>query len=503
MVDVGGRIAHIVSMVHAGKYFVIHKPRQYGKTTVLSVLRKTLESEYTVIYMDFQALGHASFETEHVFVRAFSRLLLRKIGYGLSVPESVQEKLTACIGLNDSQLIDLFDIIYYWCSISDKKIVLIIDEIDSATNSQILLDFLSQLREGYISRETEGRAVFQSVILAGVIDIKNIQRKIRDDADHRINSPWNIASEFTVSMRFKPHEIASMLEEYANDHHKHFDRARVSQEISNFTNGYPFLVSRLCQIIDEYPFSWDIVGVSAAAGVLVKENNTLFDSIMAKVHGNATLRNLLQKILFAGTYIAYNPDDIYLTDAINYGFIQRSQDQILIANRIFETRLYRYFLYSLETRQEIPVFSDEADKMQFVRNGRLQMEYVLSRYIEIYDDLYHDKNEMFSEEEGRRRFLLFINGIINGKGNFYIEAQTRNRERMDLVVDYAGERFIIELKIWRGNSYNERGEKQIAGYLDYFHIKKGYMLSYNFNKNKKKGIRRITIGDMLIIEAIV
>ena len=74
---------------------------------------------------------------------------------------------------------------------------------------------------------------------------------------------------------------------------------------------------------------------------------------------------------------------------------------------------------------------------------------------------------------------------------------------MDLVIDYGGERFVVELKIWRGNAYNERGEKQLAAYLDYFHLKKGYMLSYNFNKSKTHGIRRIQIGDRELVEAVV
>lgn len=60
-----------------------------------------------------------------------------------------------------------------------------------------------------------------------------------------------------------------------------------------------------------------------------------------------------------------------------------------------------------------------------------------------------------------------------------------------------------ELKIWRGNAYNERGEQQLSGYLDYFQIKKGYMLSFNFNKNKKVGMKDIMLGDKLLVEAVV
>lgn len=70
-------------------------------------------------------------------------------------------------------------------------------------------------------------------------------------------------------------------------------------------------------------------------------------------------------------------------------------------------------------------------------------------------------------------------------------------------MDYAGEQFIIEMKIWRGNEYNERGEQQLTGYLDYFHQKKGYLLSFNFNKNKETDMKTIMLDDKTIVEAVV
>ncbi len=93
--------------------------------------------------------------------------------------------------------------------------------------------------------------------------------------------------------------------------------------------------------------------------------------------------------------------------------------------------------------------------------------------------------------------------IINGTGNYYLEAQTRDAGRTDVVVDYRGEQFVVEMKIWRGNEYNERGERQLAEYLDYFRQKKGYMLSFNFNRKKETGMKTITLGDRIIVEAIV
>jgi hypothetical protein len=70
-------------------------------------------------------------------------------------------------------------------------------------------------------------------------------------------------------------------------------------------------------------------------------------------------------------------------------------------------------------------------------------------------------------------------------------------------VDYLGEQYIIELKIWRGNSYNERGEQQLIEYLDYFHKDIGYLVSFNFNKNKISEVKEININNKTIIEAVI
>ena len=131
------------------------------------------------------------------------------------------------------------------------------------------------------------------------------------------------------------------------------------------------------------------------------------------------------------------------------------------------------------------------------------MDCVLEKFVEYFHDIYGERDIQFVEEYGSKFFLLYLKPIINGTGNYYLEAQTRDAGRTDVSVDYAGEQFIIEMKICRGNEYNERGEKHLTGYLDYFHQNKGYMLSFNFNKKKEIGVKTITLGNKTIVEAVV
>ena len=176
---------------------------------------------------------------------------------------------------------------------------------------------------------------------------------------------------------------------------------------------------------------------------------------------------------------------------------------VRVSNIIFETRLYNLFLSDEELENNVFYNASTLSKNKFIINGKLNMNAVLNGFIETYTLVYGSLEDKFKEKDGREYFLLYLKPIINGTGNFYIEAQTRDQLRTDIIVDYLGEQFIIELKIWRGTAYNEKGEHQICEYLERFGLKTGYMLTFNFNKNKEQGIKEVKIGYMTIHEATV
>ena len=175
---------------------------------------------------------------------------------------------------------------------------------------------------------------------------------------------------------------------------------------------------------------------------------------------------------------------------------------VAISNRIFEMYLLNLFISEESIKSEI-FFYGQSNKNQFIRDSRLNMELVLEKFIIHFAEIYGDNDQKFVEEYGRKFFLLYLKPIINGVGNYYIESQTRDAKRTDVIVDYLGEQFIVELKIWHGNEYNERGEKQLLEYLENYRADKGYMISFNFNKKKNVGMKVIEIGDKKLIEAVI
>lgn len=512
MVNLESRLAAIKVMVDRGDYFVINRARQYGKTTLLNALKPYLQNRYTVISLDFQMISHANFDSEEAFVKAFSREVLMAVRQVKGISEEfiniLKEFAAGKDGMTDLGI--LFFCLSDWCAESKKPVVLMIDEVDSASNNQVFLDFLSMLRGYYIHREE--RPTFQSVILAGVHDIKNIRRKIRPEDQHRINSPWNIAARFDLDMSFSAEDIRGMLKEYCMERNVEMNVDAISGMIYDYTSGYPLLVSQICKIADEqlvgsadfpdYASAWTDAGILEAVKIILNEKSTLFESLVHKLTDYPELRTLIYDLLFSGKRIPYDPMNQLIEIAEMFGFLKKSGNDAVISNRIFETALYNLFCSEESVESEIYKAALQ-DKNQFIQNGHLNMDLVLEKFVTHFNDTYGDQKEEFVEADGRRYFLLFLRPIINGTGNYYIEAETRNMERTDVIVDYRGEQFIIEMKIWRGAAYHERGEQQLRDYLDYYHLRKGYMLSFNFNKKKTVGVQRINLGDKVLIEAVV
>lgn len=506
MVDLTERLEEIKKLIDQQKYFTIHKARQYGKTTILKQLEHFLQEQYLVIRLDFQGFSHNDFASEESFSNVFLRKLLHKCN---DFPQDLHFSLEKLMQAKQTSLSTLFDVFSEWCAKSPKPIVLLIDEVDHSSNHEIFLDFLSQLRLHYIEKDTT--PTFQSVILASVYDIRNLKSKLQPELPHRSNSPWNIASDFEVELSFSSTEITQMLSEYDKDKHSNMNIQELSQLIYDYTLGYPFLVSRICKLLDEkvskseafYEKSpWSKEGFLMAIKLLLYENNTLFASLISKLYDFTEIHSLVRMLLFSGKSIPYNARNSAIEIAEMFGFVKRIDSYVVIANRIFETLLYDQFLSDELITNQLYT-SALRDQNQFIQNGHLNIELVLEKFIQHFTDLYGNQTSSFVEEEGRKYFLLFLKPIINGVGNYYIEAQTRNLRRTDVIIDYLGEQFIIEMKIWHGNEYHSRGEQQLWEYLDYYHLEKGYLLSFNFNKNKQIGINHITVNGKELIEAVV
>ncbi len=538
MADTTDIIDQIINdYIEQGEYFTINRARQFGKTTTLELLYHRLREKYIVIDISFEAADEY-FQSLGTLARGLSMDIADRLE-AQGAADDLCRTWTASVS-DEFPLRDFGKKITALCSRSDREVILTIDEVDKNADNQIFLSFLGLLREKYLKQKSGRDHTFKSVILAGVYDIKNLKLKLHTPKESKYNSPWNtrednepcesllsfddcprdrmvlvpydIAADFNVNMSLTESKIAGMLCEYEKDYHSGMDITFISRQLYGYTSGYPFLVSRLCKLIDEhvagtkeYPdkcSAWTKDGFQAAVKLILYESNTLFDDMIKKLDEYPELSEMIYAVLFHGKSIVYNPDNLAMDIGIRFGFLKCVDEQIAVSNRIFETRLYNYYL--AEDMLDSSTYSASMQiKNQFIHGNILDMELILKKFVEHFSDIYADSSDKFIEENGRRLFLLYLKPIINGTGNYYIESRTRSMGRTDVIIDFLGQQYIIEMKIYHGNEYNLRGEHQLIGYLNDYHLQKGYMLSFNFNKKKQIGVHEVILNDKVLVEAIV
>lgn len=248
--------------------------------------------------------------------------------------------------------------------------------------------------------------------------------------------------------------------------------------------------------------AWSKAGIDKAVDMILKGSNLLFESMVKQLDTYEDLYKIVEDIIYCGKRIPYSLEEKSINLGVMFGFLKEENGRVTVANRLFEMCLLNMFMAREAIRSEVYA-QGGSDRIGFIKNNQLDMDLVLEKFVAYFTEIYSQKDMKFIEKYGRKFFLLYLKPIINGSGNYYLEAQTRDERRTDVIVDYLGEQFIVELKIWHGDEYNERGEQRLVDYLDYYQKDKGYMLSFNFNKKKEVGVKTITVGDKTVVEAVV
>ena len=510
MVDISGKLDEIEKLVEGKQYFTINRARQYGKTTTLLHLEQRLKEtgKYICASISFGNVGLNAFDTEEPFCEMFLDKISTALGFSNASDDYASSWL--CPSITSFKLLDKH--ITKMCK--NKKVVLMIDEVDKSANNRLLLLFLGLLREKYLARPSGKDFTFHTVILAGVTDIKNLKLKMINDGTHSllknegrlVNSPWNIAANFKVDMSFNAEEIITMLDDYESDIKTGMDKTAIADEVYKHTNGYPFLVSRICKCIDEeLDKNWTTDGVTQAVRIILKERSVLFDDLVKNMENNPDLSNFMYDLLILGAHRSFNLANMTVDLAHTYGYINEGRRaNAVISNRIFENYLTGYFVSKEETAPNKEV-QHGIIHQDVIRGSTFDMATCLQKFAAHYREIFAIKDQPFLERQGRLLFLTFLKPLLNGQGNYYIEAQFTDWRRMDIVVDFEKEQYIVELKIWRGEAENERAYNQLLGYMDTKNAKEGYLLTFDFRKTRTGVIKAewVEVDGKRIFEVLV
>lgn len=480
MVSTEKRFKAVQALIDAGEYFTINRARQYGKTTMLDMIWRRLKDQYLIIDCSFEGVDDTAYESHAAFAKMFARQVAERLD-SQGTDEALVSFWRNCGVAN---LDDLSIEITRFTKQCPKPVILTIDEVDKSSENQLFLNFLGMLRNMYLQRNKSGMdSTFYSVILAGVYDIKNLKLRIRPDAEKKYNSPWNIAADFNVDMTFHPEEIAQMLSDYEADAHTGMDIKAISEEIYKYTSGYPFLVSYICKKIDEeLDREWTAESIVRAVKVLVQGNSTLMDDLSKNLENNSEFREFMYSVSVNSQPITFTLLNPMVNMGNMFSYIRNKNGRVAIHNLIFEEALFLYFTvdYSIKNSTKLSPF-----QLNYVHNGRLNMEHVITRFRDLLREEYRESTGPFLEKEGRLLFLTFLKPIINGIGFYYVEPETRDNRRMDLVVTYDRQEFIVELKIWHGDKYEEKGRDQLSSFLATRGMDEGYLVTFDFSKDRQ------------------
>ncbi len=488
--DISGKVNRVMEMITQGYYFTINRPRQYGKTTLIYHLFQEIEKDKNYLPLDisFEGLGSSSFTSAARFIPAFLDLLSMRL-------EFTNEKEILSLVKKNSNIRDfgkLSRFITGFVRETGRKVVLMIDEVDKSSNNQLFLDFLGMLRTKFLAGNIGRDLTFHSVILAGVHDVKTLKLKIRSNGEKKYNSPWNIAVDFKVDMSLNPAEIAPMLEEYSIERKVEIDIPYFAERLFYLTSGYPFLVSLLCKIIDEDILpakkekKWDWEDLDKAVKMASMNANTNFETLVKNLENNPELYDLVYAITMNERRYSYNLHNPLINFGVIHGILKEENEQTKIHNRLYEQIIYNYMVSKMETSGKAKF--DHVGSSFIENDGALNIEKIIKKFQLFIKEQYSKKDLPFLERNGRLLFLAFIRPIINGRGFDFKEVEVSEEKRLDIVITFENRKYIMELKIWNGESYHQAGIEQLCDYLDRQNQERGYLLVYDFRgKTGKQG----------------
>lgn len=478
MVPALRRLPQAPGLVDQLGYFVVHAPRQTGKTTAIRALAEELTAAGRYAALAFTCeIGRAAADD----YGAAQRGILDQIRYraGLALvpelrpppwPEAPKGNLLNAALAN-------------WASACPRPLVLFFDEID-ALAGQSLISVLSQLRAGYNERPAGFPA---SVILCGLRDIRDYKAASGGDPGRLgTASPFNIKLTSLRLGDFTPEEVRELYGQHTAETGQPFTDEALDRAYE-LTAGQPWLVNALArQVVYELglPATEPITVAHLEAGKerLILARETHLDSLAARL-AEPRVRRVIEPVL-AGTLTeldAYDDDLRYLRDL---GLVA-PKAPARIANPIYHEVIVRVMASAVEENVV-------ADPRSFVLpDGRLDIDKLLREFAEFW--LEHGEilaNRVTYHEAAAQLVLMgFLQRIVNGGG--YVEREYGiGRGRIDLLVrwPYPGpdgkrrdQREALELKVWRPGQPDPlpRGLAQLDGYLDRLGLDRGVLVLFD------------------------
>lgn len=467
-------------------YFVLHAPRQTGKTSTMRSMMYSLNQtdEYVALYANIEAAQAARNDVNegiaglcesiahsawvHLKTTILSQWLEQK---GRTIP--AKDRLTQLLS--------------YWSQNTDKPCVLFLDEVDALVGDT-LISLLRQIRAGYAERPS---AFPQSIVLCGIRDVR----------DYRIHSggeiitggsAFNIKTESLRMGNFSQAEINSLYQQHSDETGQPL-ADEIYTELWLDTQGQPWLVNALAREMlftakenRDRTKTITVEDYKAARERLIYSRTTHLDQLSDKLK-EERVRLVIAPMLAGEGKQQMNPDNVdYVVDL---GLISRAQNGALtIANRIYQQIIPRELSWGSQ------MVIEQQQAWYLDTNNRIDMPKLLSAFQQFFRENADAWIERFDYKEAGPQLLMqaFLQRIINGGGRINRE-YALGRKRTDLIIEWptsrAGfygdvQRIVIELKILYGplDTCIQKGLAQTTDYADQVGAEQAHLIIFNRNE---------------------
>ncbi len=499
----------ILKLLDDWKYFVLHAPRQTGKTTVLGALETLLNDtgRYRCVYVNVEP-GQTARSDVRAGIWTVLGCLEGEANRALG--DTKLEKLVDRAMARLSPHLMFASVLAGWAALDPSRpLVLLIDEIDSLVGDT-LISVLRQLRRGYRDRPARFP---QSVVLCGVRDVRDYRIRTSDDELVLGGSAFNIKAKAWRLGDFSESETRSLLTQHTDETGQRFTEEALA-EVWRATCGQPWLANALARdaCFDEEGVLDRSVPITVGDIVdarerLILRRETHLDQLADKLH-EPRVKRVVEPIVTSGSRGKYvHPDDVdYARDL---GLI--SPDGLTLANPIYREVIPRELTFLVEPEIQ------QRQAWYVAPDGHLITTRLMAGFQSFFRENSESWVERFQYKEAGPQLLLqaFLQRVVNAGGRIEREYGV-GRRRMDLAVIWRlpgaaarEQRVVIECKILHAgvNATINEGLPQTVAYMDTWAAEEGHLVLFDrspdrtwdekiFRRKEKHDGREITVWGM-------
>lgn len=464
------RTPELVDLVRRQDYFILHAPRQVGKTTaMIALVPKLCELGFVAIHvslLESRGLTETS-AAEPIWLDAIESSAQCALPED-EWPPPLAPTLAHPVGTR------LRNYLSAWSRAVKKPIVLLLDEAD-AVQGEAMMSLLAQLRSGF-----EKRAVGIFPTSIGLIGLRNLRGYIVEvrGRPHSPSSPFNNAISFTLR-NFNRDEVAALYQQHTDDTGQKFLPETVDAAML-WTEGQPYLVNALArhavtEQVSDRTQPIRPAHIERAKDALILARVTHLDHLAERLNEARVARILTPVLLGEGEVASLSDDFQYCVDL---GLIRRASP-ISVTNPI-----YREVLARVLTQQRQDSLPDLSARWR-TSDGRINFPALVDAFREFWRenaDVLQESDSFYREATPQIVFMAFVQSAVNGEGRVTRE-YAAGRGRIDLLIETRGDRHVVELKRAKTASAlaiaRRDGEQQLAEYLDTTGMREGWLLVFD------------------------